>query len=38
MIKKIKKKEAEEIEAEMDKELGLDIPQEDAEKELKYIG
>lgn len=39
MVKRIKKKEAEKIEAEMDQELGLDAPKEECvEKDLRYIG
>jgi len=38
MVKKIKKRDVEEIEAEMNKELGIDVPKEDTEKELRYIG
>jgi len=39
MVKKIKRREVENIEAEMNKELGLESSkEEDIEKELKYIG
>jgi hypothetical protein len=39
MVKRIKKKDVEEIEAEMDRDLGLEAPkEEETEKELRYIG